>query len=273
MGSIMSNKLLRDWQNPEWLLGLLLAALWPHWVWMARRTVDGSDEPWGVFSLMTLIAMVAADRRNLVLRRPAAALALAGSLAVGAALSTSFLPPIISAAIAMLAVVALLAGVLPSQRPRAALALIALLALPLTASLNFYLGFPLRWLCSYGAAAILSLAGWDVTAEGAALLWNGKIILVDAPCAGIAMLWIGMYVAALMSYLYHASPLRTAINLGVATVIVVFGNTVRNAVLFFKEAGITTLPDWMHDAIGLAVFGMAFCLMYQLFSRRVYAHR
>jgi exosortase len=260
-------------QSPEWLLALLLAALWPHWLWMARRTMDGSDEPWGMLALVTLIGMVIADRRNLVLRRPALVLTLAGGLSLGAALCTSVLPPIISAAVAMLAVVSLLAGMLPAQRPRAALAFIALLALPLTASLNFYLGYPLRWICSHGAAPLLSLAGWEVTAEGAALLWNGKTILVDAPCAGIAMLWVGLYVAALLSYLHRASTLRTAGNLAIGALIVVAGNTVRNAILFFKEAGITPLPEWMHEAIGLAVFGLALWLMYHLFSRGTYAHR
>ena len=31
-----------------WLLGWLLAALWPHGLWLARRFTDGSDEPWGL---------------------------------------------------------------------------------------------------------------------------------------------------------------------------------------------------------------------------------
>jgi exosortase/archaeosortase family protein len=238
---------------------------------MTRRTVDGSDEPWGVLALITIIIMVAADRPRLVLRQSTTVLAAAGILSLSAAIGMSFLPPIVATAIAVVSVVVLLAGMLPPERPRVALACMALLALPLTASLNFYLGYPLRLLCSHGAAAILSLVGWQTSPEGAALLWNGKTILVDAPCAGIAMLWVGFYTAALMSYRYRASALRTIINLMVATSIVVMGNILRNAVLFFKEADIISLPGWTHDAIGLALFGFAFVLMYKLLSWRPYA--
>jgi exosortase len=224
-------------------------------------------------ALLTLIVLVFADRERLADRLSPAVLAIAGALSVAAALCSAALPPIIGAAIAMLAVVALLAGMLPPQRSRAALAVMALLALPLTASLNFYFGYPLRWICSHGAAALLSCAGLQVTPEGAALLWSNKTILVDAPCAGIAMLWVGLYAAALMSYGYRASSLRTAINLAAAALIVVAGNTVRNAALFFKEAGIAALPEWTHAAIGLLLFGLSFLLMYHLFSWRPHAQR
>jgi len=267
------NSRLPAWRNPLWLLGMLLAALWPHWVWMGRRSVDGSDEPWGVIALLTLIALVMVDRQRLSVRLSAPVLALAGGLTLIAALSIALMPPIVCAALAMLALVALLAGMLPPQRPRAALAVLALMALPLTASLNFYFGYPLRWLCSHGAAALLSALGLQVTPAGATLLWSGKTILVDAPCAGIAMLWVGLYVAALMSYVYRASAWRTGLNLMAATVIVVAGNTARNAALFFKEAGIADLPHWTHEGIGLMLFAFAFLLMYYLFSWRSHADR
>ncbi|MDP1610279.1 MAG: archaeosortase/exosortase family protein [Sulfuritalea sp.] len=267
----MSNRVfnkLRDWHNPMWLLGMQLMALWPHWVWMARRSVDGSDEPWGVVALLTLMGMVIADRQRLRPQLSAAVMVIAGCLSLASALCMPFVPPIITAAMAIMSVVALLSGMLPEQRPRAALATMALLALPLTASLNFYFGYPLRWLCAHGAAGMLSIAGWQVTPEGAALLWNGKTILVDAPCAGIAMLWVGCYVAALMSYVYRASLWRTAFNLLGAAVIVLLGNVVRNAALFFKEAGIAELPGWTHEGIGLLLFGCVLLLMAKLFSWR-----
>jgi exosortase/archaeosortase family protein len=256
-----------------WLPGLQLAALWPHWVWMARRTVDGSDEPWGIVALLTIIVLVMLDRKRMAAQPSGAALLAAGSLALAAAACVALLPPIVGGGLAVLAVAALLAGMLPAERPRLPLALLALLVLPLAASLNFYAGYPLRWVCAHGSAFMLSLAGMQVTPEGAALLWNGRTILVDAPCAGIAMLWVGLYAAALMSYLHRASPLRFACNTVAAAGIVVAGNTVRNAALFFKEAGITRLPDWTHDGIGLAIFAASFYLIYHLLSWRPHACR
>jgi exosortase len=266
----MRNK-LHSLRNPAWLLSMLLAALWPHWVWMARRSVDGSDEPWGLLALATIVALLWADR-HLTVRPSGRALATAAALAVCAALGGSLLPPIVAAALAMLAVVALLNGMLPPGRPRIPLAFLALLTLPLVASLNFYLGYPLRWLCGHGAAVLIGLTGWQVTAEGAALLWNGKTVLVDAPCAGIAMLWVGMYAAALLSYLYRARVLRTVVNAAAAAVIVVAANVLRNALLFFKEAGIVALPDWTHEGVGLLMFGVAFWLLFRICSWRPHAY-
>lgn len=269
----MASNKLATWHSPLWLAGLQLAALWPHWMWMARRTLDGSDEPWGVIAMLTLAGLVLIDRHRLNAHPSEASLVAAGLLTLLAAWGSAYLPPIVAAALAMLALAALLAGLLPFERPRAPLAVLALLALPLAASLNFYLGYPLRWLCAQGSAALLSLIGWSVTPEGAALLWNGKTILVDAPCAGIAMLWVGLYAAALLSYLHGASVLRTAFNLSAAAAIVLIGNTVRNAALFFKEAGVVQLPNWTHEGIGLLVFVLMFLAMYWLFSWRPYATR
>ena len=261
---------VRGSRNPAWLLGMLLAALWPHWVWMARRSVDGSDEPWGLLALVTVVALLWADR-HLTVRPSGRALATAGALSVAASLGSALLPPIVAAALAMLALVALLDGMLPPSRPRIALAFLALLTLPLVASLNFYLGYPLRWLCGHGAAVLLGMAGLQVTPEGAALLWNGKTVLVDAPCAGIAMLWVGMYAAALMSWLVRAGAVRTVANAAAAALIVVFANMVRNALLFFKEAEVVALPAWTHEGIGLLLFAAAFLSIYRVCSWRPHA--
>jgi hypothetical protein len=38
-------------------LALLLAALWPHLAWIARRLTDGSDEPWGILALATVLTV------------------------------------------------------------------------------------------------------------------------------------------------------------------------------------------------------------------------
>jgi hypothetical protein len=48
-----------------WLLAALLAALWPHWIYMTRRTFDGSDEPWGVLALVTVFVLLTRERRGL----------------------------------------------------------------------------------------------------------------------------------------------------------------------------------------------------------------
>ena len=132
-----------------------------------------------------------------------------------------------------------------------------LLALPVIASLQFYLGYPLRLATAHAAAPLLGLGGIDAAAAGAALLWHGQTVLVDPPCAGIGMLWVGSWSAALLSYLNGASARRTLLNGIFAAVVVFAANVLRNVLLFFPEAGLLQAPAWLHAAIGLAAFAAA----------------
>ncbi len=238
-----------------WLLLVLLAALWPHGLWMLRRLTDGSDEPWGVLALLTVAGLVFHARREVVLPG-GAALAASGALALLAAALTYFLPPIFAAGATMLALATFISAALPG-RPAAPLFTLLLLALPVIASLQFYLGYPLRLATAHAAAPLLGLAGVNSAAAGAALVWNGQTILVDPPCAGIGMLWVGAWTAALLSYLNGASARRTFVN-GCFAAVVVFGaNVLRNALLFFPEAGLLPSSPGLHSAIGLAAFAVA----------------
>jgi exosortase/archaeosortase family protein len=103
------------------------------------------------------------------------------------------------------------------------------------------------------------------------LWWNGQSILIDAPCAGIAMLWLGWYLSALFSYLHTATVIRSVFNLAIASVVVVIANVLRNILLFYKEAGIVQLPHWAHEAIGLLVFALVIPLIYQATAQHGFA--
>jgi len=241
--------------RPWPLLIVLLLALWPHWVWMARRLTDGSDEPWGILAWVTVLMLVVRDRRALVPPTRVALLASA-ALACSAAMASWFVPPIFAAGLALLALASFLTSALP-RRPAAALTTLLLLALPIIASLQFYLGYPLRALTAQAAAPLLQLAGIDARAAGAALVWEGGTVLVDPPCAGIGMLWVGSLVAALLSYLNGADARRTALNGAVAAALVLLANVLRNAVLFLPESGLVHWPEAAHRAVGLAAFAFA----------------
>jgi exosortase/archaeosortase family protein len=68
------------------------------------------------------------------------------------------------------------------------------------------------------------------------------------------MLWVGMFLNTLLSYLQRASALRFVLNTAAALAVVLVANVLRNAMLFVKEAGILALPQWMHAGVGLAAF-------------------
>jgi exosortase/archaeosortase family protein len=237
------------------LLAALVLALWPQWQWMAQRLTDGSDEPWGVLALCTVLVLVGREWRKL--ETPSAvALCAGGALLGGAALGRFWLPPLVAAAIAMAALGTFLTAARPGRSSTALVALL-LLALPVIASLQFYFGYPLRLVTAALAAPLLQALGFVVQAAGAALVHDGRVVLVDPPCAGIGMLWVGAYAAALLSYAGNASARRTLLNGVVAAVCVFVANVVRNVALFFPEALDLGWPEWTHAAIGLLAFGLA----------------
>jgi exosortase/archaeosortase family protein len=259
----------RAQRNTFALLALLLAALWPHWQWMLQRMTDGSDEPWGVLALATVVGLVVRERHSLTLPGRAA-LVVSGVLAVAAAIATLLVPPLLAAALAMLALAVFINGARPTAAGgHAPLVTLLLLALPIIASLQFYLGYPLRYATAHVAAPLLYVLGFDVVAAGAAFLWQGKTVLVDPPCAGIAMLWVGAYTAALLSYLERAGAARTLANGLFAAAIVFVANVVRNGLLFVTESGAVTAPSWAHAAIGLVAFALALFPIYAFSTRRL----
>ena len=234
-----------------WLLGALFVALWPHWIYVTRRLVDGSDEPWGVLAWLTVVALLLRD--HALLAQPTrSALVASAMLAIVAAAAQLVLPDLAAAALAMLALGLYLVHAL--RRPATPLIVLLLLALPIIASLQFYLGFPLRVLAAHASAWMLWVVGLDATAAGASIVYDGTTVLIDAPCAGIGMLWLGSYAAALLSYLQRTDARRTLVNGAVAALLVLLANIVRNTILFFPEAGLVAWPAWSHEAVGLAAF-------------------
>lgn len=244
----------RCWPVATQWLALLLLALWPHVAWSLRRLTDGSDEPWGVLALATVLVLLL--REGALAAPSPRVLVASGALALLAAVMTWFMPPLLAAALGMVALGVFLAGARPGRPATPVLALL-LLALPVIASLQFYLGYPLRVATAHAAAPLLAVFGIEAQPAGAALVFRGTTVLIDAPCAGIGMLWIGSYAAALLSYLQRANATRTLIN-GVAAAALVFAaNVLRNVVLFFPESGLLAWPAWTHEAVGLAALAAA----------------
>ncbi len=115
----------------------------------------------------------------------------------------------------------------------------------------------MRLASAFAAAPLLAAFGVPVVPVGAALVHDGITVLIDPPCAGIGMLWVGSYLAALLSYLNRASVRRTLVNALAAAVVVFAVNVLRNATLFLPEAGLVSWPAWTHEVIGLAAFALA----------------
>ena len=238
---------------PEWLwLGLLAAALWPTWWWMGQRMVDGSDDPLGLLALTALGVVVWLHRHVL---RPSPrlrwlALALAG--AVAATATRAYLPDLASALIALLALAAGLAAFLPTRVATAPVIGLSVLSLPLLASLQFYAGYPLRMVTAEISRWLLVLSH-EVSRSGSSLLVNGHLVIVDAPCSGVQMVWLGYFTACLVALPTALTNRTFLMRLPIVGVLVLTGNIVRNTLLVAAEASGQHLPGWAHEAIGLMV--------------------
>jgi exosortase/archaeosortase family protein len=229
----------------------LAAAFWPVWPWYARRLADGSDEPLAGLALVALL-ILGFRNRNGAPEQPYR-FHWAAAVLVVYIMTFPFCPPIGRAALAAVA----FGSVLLRGPGAAGIWGLLALTLPVVASLQFYLGYPLRVLAAEGSALILRVCGLDVAREGTVLDWAGESIIVDAPCSGIHMLWTGLFMACILAAHHRLGAGRTIVGCGVAFLIVIGANVLRSAVLFFKEAGIVAWPEWTHAGAGAVIFGMA----------------
>ena len=236
------------------LLAVHVAALWPIWLWYAQRITDGSDEPWGLVALVAVLVLVWAQRNSIRAQVDTGLLIAGAAVTLFSAASTPWLPALVRAAIGVTGLALTLTGVLERSRPLLALWALLMLSLPVIASLQFYAGYPLRLFTAWASQALLWVSGLTLDRTGVALTWAGRSVLVDAPCSGVQMLWVGMFLNALLSFLHRACALRFALNAAATLGVVLTANVLRNAILVVKEAGIVAMPAWTHTGVGLATF-------------------
>ena len=239
-------------------LGLQAAALAPTWLWMGRRLVDRSDDPLGLLALAALALLVVRQRRALRAAPRLDWLALAGLATLGASVLRSgagplpALPPLLAALPAMLALACALLAFLPRQPAAAPVLGLAVLALPLLSSLQFYAGYPLRVLTAEASRWLLAPA-FEVAREGSSLWIDGRLVIVDAPCSGVQMAWLGYFTACVVALWALRDHRAFLARLPAVGLLVLAGNIVRNSLLVAVEAAGRAPPPWLHDALGLAL--------------------
>ena len=237
--------------SPLGWVGLQALALWPHGLWMARRVQDGSDDPLGLAALAVLALVLWRLAPRLRIAPSTGWLAVAALLTAAANLALFAVPPLACALLAALALAAGLMAWLRVDAPRAPLAGLLLLALPLVSSLQYYGGYPLRVLTAQLSAWGLQLAGIAAERAGASMTVRGQLVIVDAPCSGVQMVWMAYFCAcafAALSSLRDGAFLRRLPFIGV---LVLVGNVLRNTVLVALESRPQGLDANLHEAIGV----------------------
>lgn len=240
--------------DPRLALALLPLAFWESWRLLAGRFGDGlSALP---LSLVGLAVAAPALRR--IIAAQAAPVPLLGPCAALLAYALSVLggPVLVSAGIAVVASLLLCRRIAGRILPWGPLAGLGLLALPVLPSLDFYLAYPMRLVGAALAAALLRLNGFTVAVKGVALSWNGSLLLFDAACSGIRMLWAALFLASFIALAGGFGPGRYALAVLAAVAVSIAGNAVRAASLFYLENGfIDRLHGPVaHEAVGVLSF-------------------
>ncbi len=251
------------------LLAALCLACWPVLHWFATGTLDGSNDSAGLLAVAAAAAVIILAPQREAIARP---LLLPGAcLGLYLAATLCLVPVPARSLILALAITALASGLRLGKRFDVALFALCVLALPFAATLQFYLGYPLRVIAGDLSAFLLRMNGIAVAREGAMLGWHGQLVAIDAPCSGVKMLWAGLLLASALAGAVRLSSLRTAAALTLAIAAIVAANAIRATALFYMEAGIVHLPPSAHSAIGIVSFvaaGIGILFMTRLLEKR-----
>jgi len=165
-------------------------------------------------------------------------------------------PPLLCALLAVLALAAGLMAWLPPQTARAPLAGLLVLALPLLSSLQYYGGYPLRVLTAQASTWLLQLAGIAAERAGSSMLVRGQLVIVDAPCSGVQMVWMAYFCACAFAALAALRDAAFLKRLPFVGALVLLGNVLRNTVLVALESRPHGLDARLHEGFGLAVLAV-----------------
>ena len=184
------------------IVGLQLIAFWEVWQWYVSRAVYSWDQPWGLLAFVAAFAFLLVSRKPLPRRR--------AFTSCCRHCSSLFTPRLISSCRRSRERRSRLQ---PSQLTLSSLRFgrtfhpglfgLFYLSLPALPTLQFFGGYPMRVVVAELTAPILRIGGFAVIPEGTCLNWAGQLIWIDAPCSGIKMLWVGMFLTFVLLCLYE----------------------------------------------------------------------
>jgi exosortase/archaeosortase family protein len=105
-----------------------------------------------------------------------------------------------------------------------------------------------------------------------ALSWNGSLLLFDAACSGIRMLWASLFLVSGVGVAAGFGPKLYARAVAIAAAMAIGGNAVRAASLFYVENGFVERlrGPIVHQAVGILSFLVIAAAMLLLVAPRLW---
>jgi len=218
--------------------------------------MDGSDDPLGIAALVVLLFVVVKLEPQLRAAPKPGWLLLSLAATGGAALALFGAPALVGALLAALALAAGLRSFMPSGQAVLPMAGLAVLSLPVVSSLQFYAGFPLRVVTAQLSTWLLQAIGLAAERSGTAMVVQGRLVIVDAPCSGVQMVWMAYFCACAVAAFSGLRDRQLLARLPWVGVLVMAGNVLRNSVLVALEAQQEQVAEAVHQGVGLVVLAL-----------------
>ncbi|MBV1910680.1 MAG: exosortase/archaeosortase family protein [Kangiellaceae bacterium] len=248
-----------DKTNISWLIFVLLVPIlgyWRAWQWYFNRVYSSLEEAISLFAILGFLLFMAG--RVITTDKKLYKFSLWPIALLMTIYSLSFLlpiPSIIRATVAFLTLSMIIYWTTFGSQPPIAFWGLIMLSMPLVPSLQFYLGYPARYISASITVPLLQLNGIAVSQSGTNLVWNQQLLQFDAPCSGVTMLWAGLIISLFISMVYQFSLFKTSVALFITCVFVLIGNVLRASSLFYLETGAMSVDQpWLHEGIGVGAF-------------------
>ncbi|WP_177428637.1 archaeosortase/exosortase family protein [Candidatus Venteria ishoeyi] len=245
------------------LILLQLGAFWSVWLWYIGRAGNDPEALWGLLALTTALFFSTGQTRKYKQTQWGLFWPILWMLLY--LLVSLYFPgfPLLHAGFAMLSVVSTLSLWRFGKPWHLGLFGLVFLALPVIPSLQFYFGYPLRWVVASGASGLLTLSGLPVWQDGVYLHLAHYAVAIDAPCSGIKMLWASSYLACALICFYRLNTRQSLLLLGLSLVLLLLGNMLRASSLFYLETGLMpAFFPWLHEGVGVIVFILMALLLF-----------
>lgn len=235
---------------------LQILAFWSVWQSIAARFLGSGESPWEFLPLISLVLLSSSGSSKVCADPDSLTLGSAAVFLIAYTVSIPVLPSLGRAVLAIISLTFIISRWRFDSQFHLGVFGLLLLSLPLTDSLNFFLGYPMRVVVGESVAFLLGLQGMEVHREGVTLFFGEKTIAIDAPCSGVKMLWFGSLLAIILSLLLRIGNLRLLLVLACTLPAILLGNILRASALFYVEGGMVSGQDWMHAAIGVIGFAV-----------------